>query len=366
LPHWIVNSPLLLTALVIGAGCLGAARPAPLPPGRVQFVEAGTAQGDIPGSGTIVWQNPAGRGVTLPVLATGPVVIAATSARSVTALGAEAGARYWERKVGGSIAGPPTSDGHRIYVGTRARDGSVYAIDPVSGRRIWSRRVGDVRGGVVFADRLVLAGTARGELVALDDSAGVIRWRTQLAGAVATTPVVRGTHAFVATETDTLYRVSLRGGTIELRVAIRATPSAPPAVQNDVLVLALHSREVAAYALPDLRERWRVTVDDVPLARPVWDDDAVVVATRTASIWRIEPETAPRRIANPGGAITTTFMGAGGRIVLGRLDGTLICFERDGREIWRVDLGSSIVAPATVLDGALFVGLLDGNVVRIR
>ena len=320
----------------------------------------------MPASGTIVWQRPAGRGVTHAVMATGNVVIAATSARSVTAIGAEAGALYWERRVGGSIAGPPTSDGQRIYVSTRARDGSVYAIDPVSGHRIWSRRVGDVRTAAVHVAHLVLAGTARGELVALDDSTGDIRWRTQLMGAVATAPAAHGMHAFVATETDTLYRISLRDGVIEARVPIGATPSAPPAVQDDLLVLALHSREVAAYSLPSLRERWRVTLDDVPLARPVWDGDAVMVSTRTASIWRIENGANARRVAHPGGTTTTSFMGADGRFVLGRLDGSLICFERDGRELWRVQLGSSIVAAATVLDGALFVGLLDGNVVRIR
>jgi outer membrane protein assembly factor BamB len=332
----------------------------------VQFIEPGTAQGNMPDSGTIVWQRPAGRGVTHAVMAAGNVIIAATSARSVMALGAETGARYWERKVNGSIAGPPISDGHRIYVSTRARDGSVYAIDPVRGRRIWSRRVGDVRTGAVHADRLVLAGTARGELVALDDSGGSILWRTQLTGAVAAAPVARNTHVFVATETDTLYRISLRDGAIEARIAIPGTPSAPAAVQEDLLVLALHSREVVAYTLPDLRERWHFTVDDVPLARPVWDGNAVMVATRNASIWRIEPDGAARRVTSPGGAITTSFMGANGRFVLGRLDGWLICIERDGRELWRVELGSSIVAPGTVLDGALFVGLLDGNVIRIR
>ncbi len=357
-----VNSVITLAAL--GAGCFVPPRAAPVPAVGVQIIAAGTIRGEVPAEGRLTWRRQAGRGVAHPLIIADQVLVVATTTRSIVTMNATTGNRYWERRLGGAIAGPPAFDRGRIYVTTRARDGSIVALDPLRGRRLWSRRVGDPRTGPVMAGRLILVGTA-GELVAVDDSAGVVRWRARLSGPVVTEPLLLGDDAFVATQTDTLYRVSLKDGSVTARVGLAATPSASAALAGDLLLLPLHSREIAAYTLPALEPRWRVTLDDVSLTRPIVDGAVAVVATRAASLWRIDGHGAPTRLAALGGTMSAALTGGAGRYVLGRLDGSLVCYDRTGRELWRHELGTSILAPGTTRDGVLFVPLFNGDVARI-
>ena len=362
--HRVVNS---LAAFAIAglAACSRPVQPAPHLPPDAAIVEAGSAHGVIPDSVGIAWRFDAGEAVTQPAVSAGNVTVL-VSGRSVTALDTRTGTRFWARSLGGPVIGAPARDAERVYVATRTRDERVHALDAARGRDIWSQRLGDVRTAAAIAGRHLLIGNGRGELIALDVATGGVQWRAPFAGAAVGTPFVHGAHAMITTERDTLYRVTLESGEIDARVSLGATVSAPATLDEHRLVLALHSREIVAYGLPELVELWRTAVDDVVLARPFIDEGDVVVATRSSTVWRVAHDGTASRMAHPGGSITSAFLVAGGRYVLGRLDGSLLCLERDGREVWRVDLGSSIVAGITASGGALLVGLLDGGLVQIR
>lgn len=361
-----VNRGYTLAGLVAVTACVPS-RPAPAVPADGPVATAGSARGEIPDAGSITWRMQAGSGVAQALIATDSILVVATAAREIVLLNAATGERYWKEGFGGAFAGPPTYADGQVFIATRARDGAVYALDPVRGRRRWDRHVGDVRTGVTVAVGTALIGTAAGDLIALNGTDGSVRWRARLSGPIVSGPIVREGRVYAATQRDTLYRVTLANGTIEARAPLPGTPSAPPALQGDMLIMPLHTREIVALALPAMSARWRAPVDDVPLARPVVDGSDVVVATRAASLWRIAArDGTATRIAMLGGAASAAFTGAGGRYVLGRLDGTLICVDSRGAELWRHDLGTSIVAAPTALDGVLFVPLLDGYVVRIE
>lgn len=102
----------------------------------------------------------------------------------------------WRHNAGGSIYNTPVSDGERIYFS--AKKGTIYAID-LTGAPIWVQpftRTNDAGAEMPLrfdaplacAEGLVLAGTTRGTLYALDAQSGAERWRYETGGVLLGSP----------------------------------------------------------------------------------------------------------------------------------------------------------------------------------
>src|SRR6185503_11525180 len=80
-----------------------------------------------------------------------------------------------------------TVAGGRLYVGTH--DGTVLALDPADGRRLWEFRAGDaVLSAPIVADGRVLFGSYDHFVYALDARTGRLLWKRDTRGAVVSTP----------------------------------------------------------------------------------------------------------------------------------------------------------------------------------
>jgi outer membrane protein assembly factor BamB len=327
---------------------------------------AGYADEPVPGAVTVAWREGVGRGITAPLLVNGPVVVAATTSRSLVSLSADDGGKYWDHRFGASVAGSPVRAGRRVFVATRDREGRTFAIDLARGRRIWSRRIGAARFEPLLVGEHVVVATEARELFALHASSGETAWRARFTATAAQVPVPHGDDLLVATTLDTLYRVETATGRITARAALPATPSAPLVLRGDTLFAALHSGEVIAVDARSLAVAWRAEVG-APVLAPIVAAPAgdVYALTRTAEVWRVAGGRA-ERLAALGGAASGALTLARDRLLVGRLDGTLFLLDTDGRIIWQVDFDDSIVAPAAVYDGAVFVPLLHGDIVKLR
>jgi outer membrane protein assembly factor BamB len=95
-------------------------------------------------------------------------------------------------------------------------------------------------------------------------------------------------------------------------------------------------------------------------------DGAVYLLTRTGAVWRLGPGAdEPVELAAFHRAAGASLTLADDRILVGFLDGTLILLQLDGDIIWRKNMGRSIYAPVTVNQGAIYVPLRDGTVVKL-
>ena len=66
-----------------------------------------------------------------------------------------------------------------------------------------------------------------------------------------------------------------------------------------------------------------------------------------------------------GGARASLTLARNG-LVVGLLDGTLARVNFDGAVAWSIKLDGSIFAPAAIADGALYVPLQRGRIVKVR
>lgn len=95
----------------------------------------------------------------------------------------------WQSGVGGSgeFSFTPAVVGNSVYAG--ARDGSVARYD--DGRQVWRINAGQsLSGGVGSDGKLVVVGTAKGEVLAFDAAGGNLAWKTRVNSEVLAAPAV--------------------------------------------------------------------------------------------------------------------------------------------------------------------------------
>ena len=96
-----------------------------------------------------------------------------------------------------------------IYAG--GLRGSVGAVDPQSGRKLWGTDVGsEVTSAPTVAGKTVIVGTKDGRVVGLDRKSGEIIWDFQTGGKVTASPVVAANTLYVASTDGKLYAIEGR------------------------------------------------------------------------------------------------------------------------------------------------------------
>ncbi len=109
-----------------------------------------------------------------------------------------------------------TAKDGRLYLGTH--DGSILAIDPVTGARIWTFLTGDavLAAPSVLRGR-VYAGSFDKNVYALDAATGALIWKRDTQGAVVSTPAVAGNRLVVGTRAYDMLALDARSGDVAWR-----------------------------------------------------------------------------------------------------------------------------------------------------
>jgi outer membrane protein assembly factor BamB len=362
----------LLLALALSACVMPRIAP-PVPPGEWQGTTAGDvpARADVPAATAyrIAWRKGFGRGIVTPLQVHPPLLIATTTGRRVITINAETGAQYWARGFNGPIAGAVLRRDDRIYVATGDRENRFTALTLDRGKKVWaSRRVGNFRVQPILLEDRLVGVTEGGLAVAVKVSDGAILWRTPLRAPPGTQPVPVGDDILVATVRDTLYRIAASDGRVLARVALPGTPSASPLLLGHSLILPVQPNHVVTIDLDRMAASPAVPLPATVVARPIAaEDGAAFLLARNGIVLRLDAAGGPARaLADVGGATAGSFAGVGALLAVGRLDGTLFLIDRAGREVWRHDFDDSIEAPVAVRDGALFVPLLRGDIVKLE
>ncbi len=300
------------------------------------------------------------------------------------ALNAQTGALHWKTDTGGT-GGTPAVAGGAVYMA--AEDGSIHALDAMTGKQRWSytRTVGisaqsGYDGYATVSGDTVYVTSDSGVLFALDAATGKPRW-------VATWP----------SPTDTLY--------------------AAPAVDNGMVFVAAGGPDGGAYALNVTTGKvvWKTSHVLGFDARPLVADGAVYFVSQAADTlvaldektgsnrWSVgssgtnSPPVAGGGLVYVAGADTIirafhaqdgspawTFQTAGnapapvfatgaamildgGTLYAGSEGGTVYALDATiGKQRWSASAGSAIDAPPVVADGAVFVTTESGEVLAFR
>jgi outer membrane protein assembly factor BamB len=232
-----------------------------------------------------------------------------------------------------------TLAGGRLYLGTH--DGSVLALDPASGARLWGFETGDavlaapaVEGGRVYA------GSFDGHVYALDAVSGRLLWTHDTRGAVVSTPAVAGDRVVVGSRVYDVLGLDARTGELAWRRYVWFSWIESSATIRDGVAYVGSSDAAALFAF------------DVASGRTRWSADVFGWA------WGQPAVTAGRVFAG-----TSSQVGYPG----GHRAGVVALDRAGGATVWRYEAEAprsgafGFPGSPAVGDGLVFVGGLDGR-----
>jgi len=168
-------------------------------------------------------------------------------------------------------------------------DGALHALLAESGEKIWQVELVDERLRVapVISGNLLLVGTARGRLYALDMADGEERWQRELDSGVRTTPLVADGRIWVGSATGRIASLELESGRRLWTSELGALPAAGLALTQGILVVGAVDRNVYGLDAESGEEVWRFETEGVVRSSPAATRTTVYCASSDGHLYAL-------------------------------------------------------------------------------
>jgi eukaryotic-like serine/threonine-protein kinase len=228
----------------------------------------------------------------------------------------------WTLKTGDEVRSSATMAGGAVYVGSY--DGNLYAVDETDGSVRWRFRAqrGIVSRPIPIAEMVILGSEDR-SIYAVSRQTGRSIWSYRTNMPIRSSALVDEKSCFIGSDDGFLYRLDRVRGTVSWRfrtwAPIRSTPSASGEQilfgSDDGYLYSVH-RETGQLI-------WRYSVGAPVMSSPIAEQKVIVV---------------------------------------GASDGVIRGFaESDGKLLWSHETGKTIIASPTVVDQMIYIGSADGS-----
>ncbi|MNM92703.1 Outer membrane protein assembly factor BamB precursor [compost metagenome] len=208
-----------------------------------------------------------------------------------------------------------------------------------TGKVLWEQELDKpVSGGVGAGYGLVLVGTLKGQVIALDSATGEVKWQAPVGSEVLSAPANNGDVVVVQTQDDHVF--GLDAATGERRWSYESTPAvltlrgtSAPVVTNRLAVAGLSSGKVVAL--------------DIQRGIPVWEQRVAMAKGRSEL----------ERMVDIDGALLLS----GGTLYVVTYQGQLAALDlQSGRPLWQRDASSYVGVAAGF--GNVYVSQASGTV----
>ena len=287
--------------------------------------------------------------------------------------------REWRVDVGDGVGDihsilKPAIDGDAIFA--TGRGGSVSGYELEDGSRLWRHNLEDVTvtGGVGASNGLVLLGTKDGQVYAIEQSNGDIRWRTTVSSEVLAAPETNGDVVIVATIDGQVFGLEASDGQVRWRSEV-SRPSlslrgnGAPVVTSEVAYVGHDNGKVTAYRTADGSGIWEARVA-IPSGRteleklvdidaaPLLYAGVLYAVSFQGGLMSINPETG-RGFWYQEASSHNNIGSWGGTIAITKVDGVVRTFNvADGTEIWTSEALKNRGLNAPVVSNE-FVAMVD-------
>ena len=291
----------------------------------------------------------------------------------------------------------PAIDAGRIFAASR--DGTVVALDPAKGSKIWSidlRNIhagqktggffsfgkgdeGAISGGVGVGNQLVLVGTSAGQVVALNQSDGSLAWISAVSSEVLAPPQINDDIAVAQSIDGKVFGFDPMDGTQRWTYAtsvpsltLRGTST--PILMPDIVISAFANGRVVLLSseqgLPHWEQKVAVSQGQSELEKLVDIDGAMVVQGNRLFVASYQGRLISLDISQGGinwQHQASSFAGLGGgfdQVYLAAENSVIIAYDMDtSKEIWRIDALTyrDVTSPVTI-GNYIVVGDVEGYI----
>lgn len=314
----------------------------------------------------------------------GENVIAVDSEGEVSSYNIKTGKRQWDVSLDVPVATGVGGGNGLIIVGTKK--GEVLALDELNGSLKWKAKLSSEVLAPAKADlEVVVASTADGRMTGLSVTDGQILWNYQRAVPLlslrgASAPVLAGEKVIAGYANGKLVALSIHDGKVmwEKSVAVPRgrteldrlvdIDSDPVIVNNTVYVVAYHGR-IAALSVDDGSIIWARDMSSHS-GLDVAANDAVYVSDDEGNVWALQDGSGDalwRQTRLLRRQLTAPVV-VGDNVIVGDLEGYVHWISRqDGHFTARVKVSDSAIRSKPVVsDGLVFVMAADGQLTAFR
>lgn len=271
-------------------------------------------------------------------------------------------------------------------------NGVVFALDPKGNvlaykgkQRLWETKVtkAGLTSGVEAADGLVIVGNQKGQVFALDQATGAIKWTAQLSGAVISSALVQSGRVIVVANDGTAYALEVETGQVAWTYKL---PNASFSLRGQATPVSLDPRTVligtstgyifaidSVAGVPRLQRRVAVSEGRSDIQRlidvdsePVVSGQYVVTTSFQGQVTVLDLAT-QRVLWSENSSSLNRPEVTDGRVIVSQADGQVIAYDLiTGTQIWRNEqLLNRNLSNAVLLGSNLVVGDLDGYLHQI-
>ena len=255
---------------------------------------------------------------------------------------------------------------------SRTNESSSTVMPPL--KPIWEYdALAGISGTPLVRDSVVLVGTLRGELHAINIVTGDRMGYAVMESAVSGTPVWDEGYVYVACAlgTEPLLCMSLRDGTRKWTGKYGPIETSPLVVGEFLYVVTLDG-VLECLKKADGLEFWKYEFAEKELRKPVrsspaTDGEVIVFGSDGGGIYAVERLSGKLRWKYQATAsIFATPVLSSGVCVVGAIDGVLYALDtRTGELRWKYETGTRIFAPAAATQNQIFIGTADGKVTAL-
>lgn len=263
----------------------------------------------------------------------------------------------------------PSGQDWIMYGGTSGRMNNAPGSVQPPLERVWQYSAqGGLSGSPLVRDSVMIVGTLKGELQAVNLTNGKRLGYKMFESAIVGTPVLNGSSVIVtlAGKTETLFSYDLWNGRREWFFPAGPIESSPLLVEDNIYVTTL-SGLVYCVDKRTGEEQWKFKTGKDEETEPIRSSpasDGIIVAfgsdagilfavDRSKGILRWSVET--------GASVFATPIIVSGIVVVGNVNGTVHAVDAStGKVVWKVETGSRIYGPASASESAVFIGSADG------
>lgn len=271
-------------------------------------------------------------------------------------------------------------------------NGVVFALDPKGNvlaykgkQRLWETKVtkAGLTSGVEAADGLVIVGNQKGQVFALDQATGAIKWTAQLSGAVISSALVQSGRVIVVANDGTAYALEAETGQVAWTYKL---PNASFSLRGQATPVSLDPRTVligtstgyifaidSVAGVPRLQRRVAVSEGRSDIQRlidvdsePVVSGQYVVTTSFQGQVTVLDLAT-QRVLWSENSSSLNRPEVTDGRVIVSQADGQVIAYDLiTGTQIWKNEqLLNRNLSNAVLLGSNLVVGDLDGYLHQI-
>jgi outer membrane protein assembly factor BamB/tRNA A-37 threonylcarbamoyl transferase component Bud32 len=268
-----------------------------------------------------------------------------------------------ERSAGSNLLGDANQHGD-------AAIREVLPAEPSGGTAItekqldWSIKTGDeVRGSASYAGGSIYIGSYDGNLYALDDADGAVRWRFKSQRGIVSRPAVHAEMVVFGSEDKTVYAVSRSSGRAIWSFRTDAPVRSSPFVDERCCIIG--SDDGFVYRIDRAKGvvTWRYKTWAPVRSSPTVVDDKVLFGSDDGYLYTVHRENGSLiwryQVGSP---IISSPVVVGGQVIVGASDGVVRAFSlADGKVQWAAPTAKAVWASPAVEGDLAYVGSADGH-----